>query len=306
AASASSVGTGATARRRARARPLAVPTPMRSPVNEPGPIETARPSRSDGRHPASASSRSTATRTRSECVTRMLSVDSPTTRSPSTSAAPPASVDVSSARTFTVPASVTPFRSLTRLARHGTHQGHVGERSPAEDTAPSRVRRRARARPPGRRRGRARTRVRVEVPAPRAPMVIRATGPVEAPPPVRAAPPRPPAPPLSLDGTAAVLRAVRPESSAQGARLALDVDGAAAVTTQTLERPARIIVDLQDTRVEPTTRTIPVGRGLLRQVRISQHTATAVRVVCELAHPTRFRVEPTPEGLILHLGEGVR
>ena len=155
-------------------------------------------------------------------------------------------------------------------------------------------------------RERALTRVRVEVPAPRPPMVIRATGPVEAPTPVRAAPTRPPAPPLSLDGTAAVLRAVRPESSAQGARLALDVDGAAAVTTQTLERPARIIVDLQDTRVEPTTRTIPVGRGLLRQVRISQHTATAVRVVCELAHPTRFRVEPTPEGLILHLGEGVR
>jgi len=137
-------------------------------------------------------------------------------------------------------------------------------------------------------------------------MVIRATGPVEAPTPVRAAPTRPPAPPLSLDGTAAVLRAVRPESSARGARLALDVDGAAALTTRTLEHPARIIVDLQDTRVEPTTRTIPVGRGLLRQVRISQHTATAVRVVCELAHPTRFRVEPTPEGLILHLGEGVR
>ncbi len=155
-------------------------------------------------------------------------------------------------------------------------------------------------------RERALTRVRVEVPAPRPPMVIRATGPVEAPTPVRTAPTRPPAPPLSLDGTAAVLRAVRPESSARGARLALDVDGAAAVTTQTLERPARIIVDLQDTRVEPTTRTIPVGRGLLRRVRISQHTATAVRVVCELAHPTRFRVEPTPEGLILYLGEGVR
>ena len=150
------------------------------------------------------------------------------------------------------------------------------------------------------------TRVRVEVPGPRPPMVIRATGPVEAPTRVGSAPTRPPAAPLSPDGTAAVLRAVRPESSARGARLALDVDGAAALTTRTLERPARIIVDLQDARVEPTTRTIPVGRGLLRQVRISQHTATAVRVVCELAHPTRFRVEPTPKGLILHLGEGVR
>jgi len=150
------------------------------------------------------------------------------------------------------------------------------------------------------------TRVRVEVPGPRPPMVIRATGPVEAPTPVGTAPTRPPAAPVSPDGTAAVLRAVRPESSARGARLALDVDGAAALTSPRPTGIARIIVDLQDARVEPTTRTIPVGRGLLRQVRISQHTATAVRVVCELAHPTRFRVEPTPKGLILHLGEGVR
>src|SRR5436190_2257561 len=46
AAIASSVGTAATGTPNAHARPLAVLTPIRSPVNDPGPIDTAMPSRS--------------------------------------------------------------------------------------------------------------------------------------------------------------------------------------------------------------------------------------------------------------------
>ena len=45
-ASASSVGTPPAAARRANASPLATPSPMRSPVNEPGPIDTASASTS--------------------------------------------------------------------------------------------------------------------------------------------------------------------------------------------------------------------------------------------------------------------
>src|SRR5262249_10357400 len=72
---------------------------MRRPVNEPGPTATARPSRSSGRQRASRMSWSTALITRSECVTRTSSAYSPTTRAPSSSAAPPASVEVSMAST---------------------------------------------------------------------------------------------------------------------------------------------------------------------------------------------------------------
>src|SRR5207247_10876676 len=55
----------------AHPRPLTVLTPMRSPVNEPGPMETARPSRSRGVQRASARTRSTAASRRSEWVTLM-------------------------------------------------------------------------------------------------------------------------------------------------------------------------------------------------------------------------------------------
>jgi len=95
------VGTGAMGKPSDIPSPFAVLTPMRRPVKDPGPIDTASPSRSDGRQPASASRRSTAAITRSEWVTRTLSVYSPTIASPSASAAPPASVEVSIAKSFT-------------------------------------------------------------------------------------------------------------------------------------------------------------------------------------------------------------
>jgi len=162
-------------------------------------------------------------------------------------------------------------------------------------------------------RERSRMRIRVELPGPQPAIVIDAPGapkPAPASAPMPSAPTRPPAaspsPPAPADRTSAVLRAVHPESSERGARLALDVDGAAAVKALTLDHPARVIVDLEDTRVEPKTRTIAVGGGLLRRVRISQRTVTAVRIVCDLARSAPFRVEPTPHGLILHLGEGMR
>src|SRR5262249_28266969 len=99
AASAPSVGTAAIGSPSAHAKPFAVLTPIRSPVNEPGPIDTARPSSSRGAQRASARTRSTATIRRSECVTLTSRTYSATNRSPSTSATPPASVEVSRAST---------------------------------------------------------------------------------------------------------------------------------------------------------------------------------------------------------------
>src|SRR5438552_11673433 len=110
---ASSVGTAAIGSPRARAKPLAVLTPIRSPVNEPGPMETATPSRSRGAQRASASTRSTAARSRSEWVTLTSRTYSATSRSPSTSATPPASVEVSRPSTR-IAGSLA--RALKRLA----------------------------------------------------------------------------------------------------------------------------------------------------------------------------------------------
>ena len=55
-----------------------VAIPTRSPVKDPGPTETASPSSSFGDQPQSVISRSTTAIMRSECVSAMDCVDSPT------------------------------------------------------------------------------------------------------------------------------------------------------------------------------------------------------------------------------------
>src|SRR5437660_4366881 len=133
---ASSVGTAAIGSSRARARPLAVLTPIRNPVNEPGPMETATPSRSRGAQRASASTRSTATRRRSEWVTLTSRTYSATSRSPSTSATPPASVEVSRPSTR-IAGSLA--RALKRLADPCDNGGREDAMSAAPKKDPAAV-----------------------------------------------------------------------------------------------------------------------------------------------------------------------
>ncbi len=136
-----------------------------------------------------------------------------------------------------------------------------------------------------------RVRLRAEVPGPTPAVVIGTPG--------------EPAPAAALRTAPAELRAVQPESSATSARLVLDIDGMAAFTTFTMSGPARVVVDLEKARVEKSS-SIEVRGGLLRGVRISQHTKTVVRIVCDLSRPAPFAVESVARGLIIHLGEGVR
>src|SRR5690606_29931887 len=119
------------------ARALAVPTPMRKPVNEPGPSATATPSGlSSGPKPASASTRSTVGIRRSEWVVRCkFSVYSPVSRSPSTTATPPVSVDVSNPITRTT----GPFL-LPRLPQRGHPAGGFGSQRPKRDATPGTAR----------------------------------------------------------------------------------------------------------------------------------------------------------------------
>jgi hypothetical protein len=155
----------------------------------------------------------------------------------------------------------------------------------------------------------ARVRVRVELPAP-PPVTIG--GPVDtvggpgppaaAPPPATAAIPEPSAP----AGAPAHVRAIRPASDTGTARVVVELDGAAEVRTSTLDKPDRVVVDLEVARFPDKERTIPVGDGLLRRVRVSQHTKTVVRIVCDLGRAAAFWVEAGPSGLIVHLGGGVR
>jgi len=177
-----------------------------------------------------------------------------------------------------------------------------------------------------------RVRVRTEVPGPSLPIVIGRPGEsspagVVAPaaPPVTAPPvapreagaspgaPRPTAASPAAAPQAAQepsdpveLRGVRPESGKRGARLVLDLDGTPAFRTFTRTGPARVVVDIENARFARKERSIAVGGALLRGVRVSQYTATVVRVVCDLSQPAPFRVERVPTGLVIHLGGGVR
>src|SRR5690554_495549 len=74
---------------------------MRSPVNEPGPVTTLISPTSSSLIRAWPSSSSTAGINRSEWVVRILSMDSPTSSSSLSSAAPPVMVDVSMPRMYT-------------------------------------------------------------------------------------------------------------------------------------------------------------------------------------------------------------
>jgi hypothetical protein len=166
-------------------------------------------------------------------------------------------------------------------------------------------------------------RIRAEVAAPAVPIMIGDPGAVPAPPrpPARTEPapapasPEPAATPAPPAGTgaaltpapeAAELRAVRPQSEARRAQVTLELTGSPTVRTSVRTRPDRLVIDIESARFAEQERTLRVGGGLLQTVRISQHTKTAVRIVCDLARPAPFRVEPVAGGLRVRLGEGVR
>jgi hypothetical protein len=176
-----------------------------------------------------------------------------------------------------------------------------------------------------------RVRVRADAPAPGEPVTIGPVGaasppaqvggvarpslPVSRPGEPEQSPGRPPssagggAPAPKVGETApaaARVRAVRPESDGRVARLAIEIDGSPTIRTSTLVRPDRVVLDLEGARFPEASRSIGVGDGLLRRVRIAQRTKTVVRIVCDLGGPAPFWVEPVPGGLVLHLGAAVR
>ena len=98
-ARAARVGTGSSGRGVPNASPLAVASPTRRPVNDPGPIETAKAPTCDSSLPASESAVSTAGSRASAAVSSAAAVTSATSSSPRSSATLVVRVAVSSAST---------------------------------------------------------------------------------------------------------------------------------------------------------------------------------------------------------------
>ncbi len=97
---------------------------------------------------------------------------------------------------------------------------------------------------------------------------------------------------------------LRSWSGESSTRVVLDVERQVPIQNDRIQDPDRLWIDLAGTRLHPnlTTRTFPVGDGLLKQVRIGQNKDDVVRVVLDfgevkdhsifyLENPTRLVVD---------------
>ena len=82
----------------------------------------------------------------------------------------------------------------------------------------------------------------------------------------------------------------------------VQADGPLAYKSFVLEKPSRVVVDLDRAQLAMAEDTIEVGNSLLRRIRASQSSPTSVRVILDLARPRPFWIEPLAEGVVIHLG----
>jgi len=92
-------------------------------------------------------------------------------------------------------------------------------------------------------------------------------------------------PKLPPPGLAQVFN-LRSWSGESSTRVVLDVERQVLIQHDRIQDPDRLWIDLSGTRLHPnlTTRTFPVGDGLLEQVRIGQNRDDVVRVVLDFKH----------------------
>ena len=100
--------------------------------------------------------------------------------------------------------------------------------------------------------------------------------------------PLPSAPPRGL----AQVFDLRFWSGSESTRVVLDLEKKVAIKYDRLSSPDRLFVDLSRTRLHPnlTSRTFPVGDGLLAQVRIGQNQNDLVRVVLDFKEVYEYNV----------------
>jgi len=109
-----------------------------------------------------------------------------------------------------------------------------------------------------------------------------------------AAPPEPPASPAAPAAPAAILTAIRHELMPEALRVTLEVDRETVFSSERLDGPARVFVDLQRTRASDTLRdaVIPVASGVVQRIRVGRHPGGLTRVVLDLTSAGRHSVYP--------------
>lgn len=99
---------------------------------------------------------------------------------------------------------------------------------------------------------------------------------------------------------------IRHELAGTGERLRVDVDPPGRYRVYALGTPHRLVLDIPDGRLAPEVPpSMPPAEGAryATQIRTGQPEAGLARVVVDLSQAVRWRVEPTPNGLWIHLAE---
>ncbi|MBI4588446.1 MAG: AMIN domain-containing protein [Candidatus Rokubacteria bacterium] len=110
--------------------------------------------------------------------------------------------------------------------------------------------------------------------------------------------PAPPAVPQILKLT--------PEILGEEVRVIVEASGPLAYKSFVMEKPFRVVVDFEGAQFRRLEDTVEVRNVLLRRIRSSQFTPTAVRVVLDLARPNPFWIEARAAGAVIHLGPAPR
>lgn len=102
--------------------------------------------------------------------------------------------------------------------------------------------------------------------------------------------------PAVRGGQSALLTEVRHWSNPDYTRVAVSLDHEATYEHHQLRgdpregKPSRLYLDIHGARISGKTPPIPVGDGLLRQIRVAQHTPETVRVVIDLESIRDFKI----------------
>src|SRR5688572_24627556 len=100
---------------------------------------------------------------------------------------------------------------------------------------------------------------------------------------------------LAQAAPAVTVKDVRLWAGPDATRLVFDVSAPVEHSVMTLQNPDRVVIDIQDARVDDA-RALPEGQGFVKQLRVGAQSGGGVRFVIDLsspASPHSFSVAPS-------------
>ncbi|MDE1922361.1 MAG: N-acetylmuramoyl-L-alanine amidase [Gammaproteobacteria bacterium] len=93
----------------------------------------------------------------------------------------------------------------------------------------------------------------------------------------------------SLPAQAVDVRQIRLWAGPHTTRVVLDLSGRVRQHLFLLRNPDRVVLDLPAARIRSASRALPAGAGVVRDVRVAQHSASKIRIVLDLRRAAAVR-----------------